>query len=79
MSRPSQSLGDLFLAEEEAALAAERARVAAMTPEDIAAERARVEERINALAALPDDDDDEDGDEGDKEEDWYSDDEEDTP
>ena len=76
MSRPSQSLGDLFLAEEEAALAAERARVAAMTPEDIAAERARVEERINALAALPDDEEedeeeeeDEDVEDGDDEED----------
>jgi hypothetical protein len=76
VSRPSQSLGDLFLAEEEAALAAERARVAAMTPEDIAAERARVEERINALAALPDDEEedeeeeeDEDVEDGDDEED----------
>jgi hypothetical protein len=78
VSRPSQSLGDLFLAEEEAALAAERARVAAMTPEDIAAERARVEERIDALAALPDDEE-EDEEEEDDEDDEDGDDEEDAP
>jgi len=68
VSRPLQPIGDLFAEVEAELMATEKARRAAMTPEEIAAERARALALAEARAALPDAPEDEDEDEEEEEE-----------